>query len=89
VHRLSLLPYLYTSLYMASAQGGSVARPLWSSFPSDPAAHTADEQWLLGPALMVTPVLHQGRADITPYFPPGRWYSLLDYGATVTGSCGC
>ncbi len=44
-----LLPYLYTSMYLASSLGGTVARPLFFEWPTDVGALAAsDTQWLLG-----------------------------------------
>ena len=57
--RYRLLPYLYSAFKAAADTGGPVARPLWFDFPADRAAHAIDQQWMLGPALLVSPVLEQ------------------------------
>ena len=42
---------------------------------------------MLGNALMVAPVLEQGAASVSAYFPQGTWYSLYDH-ALVDASSG-
>jgi alpha-D-xyloside xylohydrolase len=45
------------------------------AFPEDRAAWAFDTQYMLGPALLVAPLLEPGgRATI--YLPRGRWYDL-------------
>lgn len=75
--RYTLLPYLYTLLADAEASGALVARPLWVNFPEDSATHGIDEQFMLGSALLVSPVLTQGATSVNAYFPNGTWYSLF------------
>jgi len=43
---------------------------------ADQAAHDVKYQWLLGWSLLISPVMDQGAADVTAYFPVGRWYAL-------------
>jgi len=57
--RYRLLPYLYSLFYEAHTSGSMVAQPLWAQFAADPATHAIDEQFLLGPALLVSPALHE------------------------------
>ena len=57
--RYRLLPYLYSAFKTAADTGAPVARPLWFNFPADTATHAIDQQWMLGPALLVSPVLAQ------------------------------
>jgi alpha-glucosidase (family GH31 glycosyl hydrolase) len=40
-------------------QGMTVARPVFFEFPDDETTLDIDKQWLLGPALYITPVLEQ------------------------------
>ena len=59
--RYTLLPYLYTLLANASANGSSVARPLFFEFPDDLNTWTQSEsQFMWGSALLVSPVLLEG-----------------------------
>jgi alpha-glucosidase len=50
-------------------------RPLWLAYPRDRRAARADEEWLLGPNLLVAPVVTQGAAGRSVYFPAGCWRS--------------
>ncbi len=55
-----LLPYLYTQFHIAHRTGAPVARPLFWAAPGDAAAREAHAQWLLGDAVLVSPVVHEG-----------------------------
>ncbi|KAD2804285.1 hypothetical protein E3N88_37662 [Mikania micrantha] len=76
--RYKLLPYLYTLTYEAHTTGAPIARPLFFSFPNIPDLYGLSTQFLLGESLMVSPVLDQGRTNVSAVFPPGTWYSLFD-----------
>lgn len=54
-------------------------------FPEDAHARATDEQFLLGPALLVSPVLSPGATVVEAYFPKGTWYSLGDATRVVSG----
>ena len=58
--RYRLMPYLYTAFVRASETGEPVQRPLVLDFQYDPAAVAADDQFLLGPDLLVAPVIEAG-----------------------------
>ncbi len=55
-------------------------RPLLWHWPDDPAAIAADDQFLLGPDLLVAPVLDEGATTRRVYFPahPGGWIDFQD-----------
>ncbi|CAK1357391.1 Alpha-glucosidase [Cercospora beticola] len=67
--RYSLLPYMYTLFYLAHTTGSTVMRALSWEFPNDPSLAAVDNQFLLGPALLVTPVLGQGMKEVQGVFP--------------------
>jgi alpha-glucosidase (family GH31 glycosyl hydrolase) len=78
--RYTLLPHLYTLLYLHSVEGGTVARPLWHHFPRDPEALDVVDQFLWGSALLICPVLEQGATNRTIYLPPtARWFQITDF----------
>jgi len=78
-----LMPYLYAAGVEAHETGVPVMRPMLLEFPDDPAADTLDRQYMLGPALLVAPVMsYDGQVDY--YLPAGRWTHLLS-GAVVEG----
>lgn len=76
--RYALLPYLYTLFAHSHMRGSAVARPLFYEFPSDSQTYAIDKQFLLGPALLITPVLTQGSTSVTGYFPDATWYDGTD-----------
>ncbi|KAL4448263.1 hypothetical protein ABPG75_005482 [Micractinium tetrahymenae] len=86
--RYRLLPYLYSAFHAAHTSGAPVMRPLWLNFPADPHTHTFDRQFMVGDALLVSPVLQQGADSVEAYFPPGTWHSLWDDGAVVEAGKG-
>lgn len=73
--RYRLLPYLYTAAAKTTETGLPVLRPLVLQYHDDPAVRTIETQYLLGPDLLVAPVLEPGgRVEI--YLPEGEW---IDY----------
>ncbi|KAF2093517.1 glycoside hydrolase family 31 protein [Rhizodiscina lignyota] len=89
--RYNLLPYIYTLFYNAHTKGDTVMRALAWEFPSDPSLANADRQFLLGPSILVTPVLDQGASSVKGVFPgvgDGEvWYDWYT-GSAVSASPG-
>jgi alpha-glucosidase (family GH31 glycosyl hydrolase) len=48
-------------------------RPLWLQFPGDAKAAVVTQQWMLGPDVLVAPVVTQGATARSVYFPHGCW----------------
>ncbi|KAE9019239.1 hypothetical protein PR001_g13929 [Phytophthora rubi] len=74
LRRYRYLPYMYTLFYEAHRSGSPVVRPLSFEFPDDKSARDIEHQYLLGPALMVSPVVHEGAISTEVYFPDAHWY---------------
>jgi alpha-D-xyloside xylohydrolase len=69
-HRLQ--PYLREAAARAHTDGIPMWRPLIWDFPDDPEARNVDDQFLLGPDLLIAPVLdEEDRRRV--YLPAGRW----------------
>ncbi|CAK4699767.1 hypothetical protein LEN26_018477 [Aphanomyces euteiches] len=74
--RYQLLPYLYTELYRAHVDGTTVVRALYFEFPSMETL-AIDRQYLVGSALLVSPVLDKGALNVTAFLPlEATWYDL-------------
>ncbi|KAI1174868.1 glycoside hydrolase family 31 protein [Nemania sp. FL0916] len=67
--RYSLLPYIYTTFYLSHSTGSTTMRALVWEFPDEPWLAEADRQFLLGGAILVTPVLEQGATSVDGVFP--------------------
>ncbi|XP_036086678.1 probable maltase-glucoamylase 2 isoform X5 [Rousettus aegyptiacus] len=80
--RYTLLPYLYTLMHEAHVEGRTVVRPLLHEFSDDNTTWDIDSQFMLGPAVLISPVLEHNTFEIHAYFPRARWY---DY-STESGS---
>ncbi|KAF0688803.1 Aste57867_19625 [Aphanomyces stellatus] len=77
LQRYHVLPYLYTLLYLAHVDGTTVARSLYFEFPSQDTL-AIDRQYLLGHALLVSPVLDDGARSVTAYLPvDATWFDFL------------
>ena len=58
--RYRLMPYLYTLMWRASRDGTPAIRPLLWDFPQDATATATDDAFMLGPDVLVAPVLEEG-----------------------------
>lgn len=71
--RMQLLPYLYTLFEQCHRTGAPVLRPLLFEHPDDPTTYAADDQFLLGSALLVAPITRPGVEHRHVYLPAGHW----------------
>jgi len=90
--RYRLIPYVLGIIEEGVRTGLPVQRSMALSFPDDPVAQAWDTQYLLGPALLVAPVLEPGtKARI--YLPEGQgWWDMntgwrYDGGTVVEMDC--
>lgn len=72
--RYKLLPYFYTEFQKNHESGIPFWRPLAFEYPEDPKTAGIDKQFLVGPAVLITPVLKPNVKTLTGYFPEGIWY---------------
>lgn len=63
------LPIFLLISPQAHTLGLPVARPLFAEFPADKKARDIDDQFMLGHALMVAPILQPDTLNRTVYFP--------------------
>jgi alpha-D-xyloside xylohydrolase len=82
--RYRLQPYLYSLAGQVTHEGASILRPLVMDFRNDPAARAITDQFLLGRALMVSPVTTYRAQSRPVHLPPGGWYDFWT-GAAVAG----
>jgi alpha-D-xyloside xylohydrolase len=81
--KASLMPYLYGVAQEAAATGVPMMRAMWLEFPDDRTCLHLDQQYMLGPSLLVAPVFSDG-GDVEFYLPSGPWTSLLN-GTQIEG----
>jgi alpha-D-xyloside xylohydrolase len=82
--RYRLMPYLYSVAWQVSSEGSTFMRPLVMDFPRDPKVLGIGDQYLFGPAIMVTPVTTAGATNQPVYLPStsAPWYNFWT-GASV------
>jgi alpha-glucosidase len=74
--RYQFLPYLYVLLAEAHRTGAPIMRPLLWHYATDPVAVATGDQFLLGPDLLVAPILRQGAVARSVYLPQGTWFDF-------------
>ena len=87
---VALAPYRRGLMAAAEAAGAPLARPLFVEFPADAGSLGVWKAFMLGPELLVAPVLDAGASEVRAYFPPlppaaGRWVHVWT-GAAVNGT---
>jgi alpha-glucosidase len=80
-----LAPYRKRLVAEAAARGYPVVRPLFLHYPDDPNAYELKYQFLLGPDVLVAPVLDKGADSVDVYFPAGDEWTDLWTGAAAGG----
>lgn len=73
--RYQLLPYMLTLAHEATVSGAPMIRPLAWIAPSHAGSLACDDQFLLGDALLVAPVLEEGATSREVVLPPGEWFT--------------
>ncbi len=76
--RYRLLSYLYTAFYQYVTEGTPILRPLVFYDQSDSDALEAEEEFMFGDKILVSPVLDKGRESKEVYLPEGEWYHFWD-----------
>jgi alpha-glucosidase len=66
-----LAPYLYRLLWRYRTECEPVTRPVFYDFPNDPACYAENDDMMLGPSLLVAPVVEPGAKSRTVYLPGG------------------
>ncbi|CAH0398598.1 unnamed protein product [Chilo suppressalis] len=76
--RYRLLPYYYTLFYRAHLFGESVVTPLFYDDPKNVSLYDIDDQFMVGPHVMVSPILQPGVTTTAALFPShSRWYHIM------------
>ncbi|XP_044869546.1 neutral alpha-glucosidase C isoform X2 [Mauremys mutica] len=88
--RYTLLPYLYSLFYRAHTTAEPVMRPLWVEFPKEQETFGVEDEYMLGNALLVHPVIEQEATTVNVLLPGSDevWYDFrrfrrLDYPGTL------
>jgi alpha-glucosidase len=75
--RYRLIPFLYTLLERAARIGQPVLAPTVFHFAQDPQTYTQDTEFMLGPWLLVAPVLEAQAVERSVYLPKDSgWYDM-------------
>ncbi len=76
--RYRLLPYIYSIAWKVTKEGYTIMRALVMDFREDPRVLDIDDQYMFGPAIMVSPVTLPKTASRKVYLPktPGGWYDF-------------
>jgi alpha-D-xyloside xylohydrolase len=75
--RYRLLPYTYSLAAGVTMRGGTILRALVTDFRTDPVAREVGDQFMFGPALLVSPVTSYLARTRAVYLPPGViWYDF-------------
>jgi len=78
-----LMPYIYSMAWMTTNSGYTPMRQLVFDFRNDPKSKEIGNQFMYGPALMVSPVTKKGETSRSVYLPADKWYDFWT-GASVT-----
>ncbi|RPJ25703.1 MAG: LacI family DNA-binding transcriptional regulator [Chloroflexi bacterium] len=69
--RERLRPYLHELMQVATERGMPPLRPLFLEFPEDPICETIEDQFMIGPEMLIAPVLCKGSRQRKIYLPAG------------------
>ncbi|MGN6505105.1 MAG: TIM-barrel domain-containing protein, partial [Tepidisphaeraceae bacterium] len=83
--RYRLLPYTYSLAWQVTDKGYTMMRPLPMDFPADVKASQISDEYMLGPAFLVSPVTAPNATRRSVYLPgDGKWINFWT-GATEQG----
>jgi alpha-D-xyloside xylohydrolase len=75
--RYRLLPYIYSLAWKVTSEDYTIQRPLVMDWRTDPATWNLGDQFMFGPALLVSPVLKANAVKRSLYLPSAAlWYDF-------------
>jgi len=74
--RYRLMPYIYSQAWQVTNNHGTLMRPLVMDWRNDVDAQNTGDEYLFGPALLVSPVYTAGATSRTVYLPKETWYDF-------------
>jgi len=84
--RYRLMPYIYSLAWRVHQDDYTMQRPLVMDWRADAKVWNIGDEFMFGPALLVSPVLKQDATERTVYLPKAeKWYDFWT-GATVAGA---
>ncbi len=80
--RYRLLPYIYSLAWMTTSEAYTPMRPLVMDFRDDVRAQNIGDQFMYGPAFLVSPVTEPAASTRRLYLPKTRWYDFWSGNST-------
>ena len=74
--RYRLMPYIYSLAWRATNEDYTIQRPLVMDWRSDPKARDLADEFMFGPALLLSPVLEANSVHRNVYLPESTWYDF-------------
>jgi len=74
--RYRLMPYIYSEAWQVTNHHGTLMRPLVMDWRDDVEAQNTGDEYLFGPAILVSPVTTEGATSRTVYLPKATWYDF-------------
>jgi alpha-D-xyloside xylohydrolase len=74
--RYRLMPYIYSQAWQITSNHGTLMRPLVMDWRNDVVAQNTGDEYLFGPAILVSPVYTQGATSRIVYLPASAWYDF-------------
>jgi alpha-D-xyloside xylohydrolase len=82
--RYRMLPYIYSLAWKTTSAGYTPMRPLVMDFRTDERAQNIGDQFMFGPAFLVSPVTEPAATTRQLYLPDAKWYDFWS-GSPVAG----
>lgn len=83
--RYRLMPYIYSLAWKVTSEDYTIQRPLVMDWQTDPKTWNLGDQFMFGPAIMVSPVLKADATKRNVYLPAApAWYDFWS-GASLNG----
>ena len=84
--RYRLLPYIYSLAWKVTSEDSTIQRPLVMDFREDRATWDIGDEFLFGPAILVSPVTKEHEILHAVYLPAGAdWYDFWTGGRATGG----
>lgn len=75
--RYRLMPYIYSLAWKVSSEDYTIQRPLVMDWRTDPKTWNLGDEFMFGPAILVSPVLKAGAVRRNVYLPASEeWYDF-------------